>query len=136
MNSISLYFYQCLQCGETFKIHQESTKYLESSCLVEIGGANTLADNIPLISTRHQLHFLLIHNLLQLLPHLSHLNNKLQVRSYHLNNKLQLSPEQQITGSQLSPEQQITGSQLSLEQQKYRFTFVTRTTNYRFTVIT
>lgn len=43
---------------------------------MKVSRADTLADDIPLIATRHKLHFLLVHDFLKLLPYFSHLKMK------------------------------------------------------------
>ena len=46
---------------------------LEPGSLVEVGGADALADDVPLRPAGDQLHLLLLHDLPQLLLHLPHL---------------------------------------------------------------
>ena len=49
--------------------------YLQSGSLVEVGGADALADDVPVRPTGNQLHLLLLHDLPQLLLHLTHLKS-------------------------------------------------------------
>ena len=59
-------------------------QHLEPSCLLEVRRTYALADNVPLISTRHNLHLLLFHNFLQLLSHLMYLENNTQQQILHV----------------------------------------------------
>jgi len=48
--------------------------YLQPGSLVEVGGADALADYVPLCATGDKGELLLVHDVLQLLPHLSNLH--------------------------------------------------------------
>ena len=49
--------------------------HLQPCCLVEVSGADALADNVPLCARGDQWELLLVHDILQLLTHLTNLHN-------------------------------------------------------------
>lgn len=58
------------------QVNQSAMCHLQSCCLVEVGGADALADNVPLCPRGNQWELLLVHDILQLLTHLSNLHNQ------------------------------------------------------------
>ena len=54
---------------------RKHTLYLQSSCLVEVGRANTLSYDIPLCSARGHCDLLGVHDVLRLLSDLSDLSH-------------------------------------------------------------
>ena len=52
---------------------------LDSGGLVEVAGADALAHDVPVAAARDELHLLGDHDVLQLLPHLTHLAHRLHV---------------------------------------------------------
>ena len=69
-----MYMYICTHTRTHTHIHVH-TLYLQSSCLVEVGGANILSHYIPLCSARGHCQLLGVHDVLQLLSDLSDLSH-------------------------------------------------------------
>lgn len=61
--------------------------HLQSCCLVEVGGADALADNVPLCARGDQRELLLVHDILQLLTHLANLHNNQPHQTRRLNSE-------------------------------------------------
>ena len=69
LNSTDMIDYWCDTCSQA-DIFAET---FQSTSLMKIRRADTLSDNVPIRSTRTQIHLVLVHNFLQLLSYFSHL---------------------------------------------------------------
>ena len=61
--------------GTRLHVSYTAVCHLQPCCLVEVGRADALADNVPLCARGDQRELLLVHDILQLLTYLTNLHN-------------------------------------------------------------